>query len=345
MASSDSLLAQVLRTKLIPWTQDGLSERTLIGTSQQLKTHPDAQVTVIPTSLLGPRVVNKGGHQFAGKRWVLARWPKDALNELIQPRLICVLSGRMKFQLNDYFIEANAGHMLVIPSGVPHSNASRTCAAPGSAHCDLLYIIAFPNAIQCWIDRFAPDTNAIEPLGNILLQGEHLATTYRLMVEEIIERGNANSRIASCLMAALLAQIQRAIEENNFIHANHTDQNQFLSLVGEDTTNPENTSFTSVLQNYIYTHIHQTITIDEMAKMMFLSRPQFTRRVRRETGQSFVEFLTNCRITEAKRLLKETPLGIATISESVGIKPSYFSTVFFQHTGITPSQFREQTKT
>ena len=65
MASSNSLLAQVLRTKLIPWTQDGLSERTVIGTRQQLKAHPDAEIAITPTNLIGPRVVNKGGHQFA----------------------------------------------------------------------------------------------------------------------------------------------------------------------------------------------------------------------------------------------------------------------------------------
>lgn len=339
MASSDHLLAQILRAKLIPWTQNDLARRVLVATKRIPKKLPSSDIQITPTKLTGPRIADRS---YGGKRWVIARWPQDALNEILQPRFICVLKGRMKFQINEYIVECEAGHILVIPSGVPHSNGARTCTAPGSTICELLYITPYPNAIHCWLDRFTDTCDTIEPLGNFMLQGEPLSTTYRLIVNEIMEQGNAASKITTSLMDALWAQMERALQTDKFLPVNATDKNYAQYFLHEPLAKQRN--FTTTLKDYIYAHIHETITINDMATVMYLSRPQFTRKVRQETGCSFIEFLTRCRIEEAKLLLKGTTWSMTIIAQCIGIKPSYFPKVFFQQTGLTPSAFREQSK-
>ena len=78
---------------------------------------------------------------------------------------------------------------------------------------------------------------------------------------------------------------------------------------------------------------------------MHLSRTQFVRRMREETGQTFVEFLTDYRIKEAKTLLRESDWTISAIAGFLGFKtPSYFRTVFLRQTGQTASAYRIQNR-
>ena len=61
----------------------------------------------------------------------------------------------------------------------------------------------------------------------------------------------------------------------------------------------------------------------------------------RETGQSFVEYLTKSRIDKACGLLKCTTLRTAEIGERVGYNdPHYFSSTFKKITGQSPKEFK-----
>lgn len=78
---------------------------------------------------------------------------------------------------------------------------------------------------------------------------------------------------------------------------------------------------------------------------MHLSRSQFARQVKQETGATFVEILTQCRIAEAKLLLQESEWSTAIIAKFVGFKSvTYFHHLFVQRTGITPGQFRQNVR-
>jgi two-component system response regulator YesN len=60
-----------------------------------------------------------------------------------------------------------------------------------------------------------------------------------------------------------------------------------------------------------------------------------------EVGQTFVEYLTNKRISEAKRMLRQTDKRSSEIAFAVGYKdPHYFSFVFKKVVGCTPSEYR-----
>ncbi|MNR34343.1 HTH-type transcriptional regulator YesS [compost metagenome] len=61
-----------------------------------------------------------------------------------------------------------------------------------------------------------------------------------------------------------------------------------------------------------------------------------------ETGQTFIEFLTQIRIRKAMELLKSTSSKSYEIAFLVGYNdPHYFSNLFKRITGMTPKEFRK----
>lgn len=87
------------------------------------------------------------------------------------------------------------------------------------------------------------------------------------------------------------------------------------------------------------------LTLNEVAAQVNLSPSHFSAVFSRETGETFTEYLASLRIEKAKALLRTTPLKSFEISAQVGYNdPHYFSTVFKKHTGLSPKEFRLQTK-
>jgi AraC-like DNA-binding protein len=63
------------------------------------------------------------------------------------------------------------------------------------------------------------------------------------------------------------------------------------------------------------------------------------------TGAGAKEYITKIRIEKAKTLIESTSLTIAEISDMTGFtSQSYFSTAFKSHTGMTPSQYKQESK-
>ncbi|HEY5583574.1 MAG TPA: helix-turn-helix domain-containing protein, partial [Ruminiclostridium sp.] len=68
-----------------------------------------------------------------------------------------------------------------------------------------------------------------------------------------------------------------------------------------------------------------------------------SRLFRKHTNLSFNEYVTNLRINEAKRLMREQPgMLLKDIAEIVGYQDQhYFSRIFKSITGIAPSEFNK----
>ncbi len=88
-----------------------------------------------------------------------------------------------------------------------------------------------------------------------------------------------------------------------------------------------------------------TISLDRVAKKVNISPNYFSAMFSQEVGQTFVEYLTDRRIAEAKRLLRQTEMRASEIAFAVGFRDShYFSFVFKKVTGSTPSEYRKGEK-
>jgi transcriptional regulator GlxA family with amidase domain len=97
-------------------------------------------------------------------------------------------------------------------------------------------------------------------------------------------------------------------------------------------------------QFYIASHLHRPLSIDEVAGHVFMSRAYFTRRFRQETGRSFVEYVTDCRLEKAKVLLVNASWPLRRIAEELGISPARLRSIFLQYEGKTPADFRRENR-
>ncbi|WP_020619004.1 response regulator transcription factor [Paenibacillus daejeonensis] len=87
------------------------------------------------------------------------------------------------------------------------------------------------------------------------------------------------------------------------------------------------------------------ISIDRLAELIFLS-PNYLRTIFKEvTGKTLNEYVTQIRMDQACRMLKETNIRVQEIAKRVGYEsPSYFGAVFFKRTGLTPNSYRTHAK-
>ncbi|MGL1890338.1 MAG: response regulator [Spirochaetaceae bacterium] len=92
---------------------------------------------------------------------------------------------------------------------------------------------------------------------------------------------------------------------------------------------------------YITERFDQDLSLDEVASHVYLSPAYFCRLFKQETGENFINYIIKIRIKNAIKIMKSSNHKISEIGIMVGYKNSkYFSRVFKNHTGYTPSHYQ-----
>ncbi|HIK03237.1 MAG TPA: helix-turn-helix transcriptional regulator [Trichormus sp. M33_DOE_039] len=96
---------------------------------------------------------------------------------------------------------------------------------------------------------------------------------------------------------------------------------------------------------YINDNLDQDLTLAEIAAVVDMSMYHFSRLFKQSTGFAPHQYVMNCRIERAKKLLIQTNQSIEKICEQIGFQSqSHFTNVFRKIMGITPRAYREQVK-
>ena len=83
------------------------------------------------------------------------------------------------------------------------------------------------------------------------------------------------------------------------------------------------------------------LSVESLCSHLHLSPTYFSTLFKRETGMSFTAYVTEVRMDQAARLLRDTGEKTYLIAEQTGYTdPNYFSYVFKRRFGVTPSKFR-----
>lgn len=109
----------------------------------------------------------------------------------------------------------------------------------------------------------------------------------------------------------------------------------------KETTNPTiNRSIT-----YVNEHLKEKLNTKIVAEALHISPNYLSTYFKQETGINFMNYISDMKIEEAKRLLKLTDKSLADISNYLSFSSqSYFQNVFKWLTGKTPTEYRENTK-
>src|SRR5712691_2266536 len=93
----------------------------------------------------------------------------------------------------------------------------------------------------------------------------------------------------------------------------------------------------------MHTHLHEVLTLEDLASVACLSPSHFTRVFRRLIGIPPGEFLSALRFQAARRLLVTTSLSVTDICFEVGYTSTGSFTSRFTHlVGLSPRQLRQR---
>lgn len=95
------------------------------------------------------------------------------------------------------------------------------------------------------------------------------------------------------------------------------------------------------VQEYVDTHLHECISLADLAKVVGLSRMHFAAQFRAATGYRPHDYVLHRRIDSAKAILSSTDMRLAEVALILGFQAqAHFSTVFKRLTGETPARWR-----
>ena len=97
---------------------------------------------------------------------------------------------------------------------------------------------------------------------------------------------------------------------------------------------------------YFHTHYNEEINIEEIAASHNMSTSWFIRNFKQYTGMTPLSYILKIRISNAQHLLETTAYNVTEIASFVGYdNPLYFSRLFKNQTGFSPSEYRKQNGT
>ena len=101
-------------------------------------------------------------------------------------------------------------------------------------------------------------------------------------------------------------------------------------------------SIIGMAKDYIRGNYNRDISLDDLSRAENNSPYYFSKIFKENTGENFIEYLTNIRIDKAKELLGTTEYSMKEICSMVGYSdPNYFSRSFKKNVGVTPTEYKE----
>jgi AraC family transcriptional regulator len=94
---------------------------------------------------------------------------------------------------------------------------------------------------------------------------------------------------------------------------------------------------------WIENHLAEEFDLERLAAEVSLSKFHFHRLFKQATGISPAKFQLNARMSEARRLLRESKERVVAIAMDLGYSsPSHFAQVFRREMRMTPTAYRRQ---
>ncbi len=107
--------------------------------------------------------------------------------------------------------------------------------------------------------------------------------------------------------------------------------------------NATDSSPIEIMEEYIATYFYMDISLDSIAEKLNFSPYYLSKLFKQHYNTTFIDYLTNIRIEEARKMLTSTNKSIKEVGELVGYPNStYFVKLFKKKMDMTPSEYRSR---
>ena len=128
----------------------------------------------------------------------------------------------------------------------------------------------------------------------------------------------------------------RAVLTELFVEINQCNRNQSIFSFGKETKDMQ---MVEIVRQYIFEHIAETISIDDLANYVYMSRYNFMRRFKQCAGMSAYQFIQVCRLKKADELIR-AGMSFTQACQQCGFGDySAFYRAFLQEYSVSPRTF------
>ncbi len=110
-----------------------------------------------------------------------------------------------------------------------------------------------------------------------------------------------------------------------------------------DFTQVKHADMVHKVMEYVKTNLQKKITLNDIARHVYLSRSYLSSVFKEETGESLFAYINKIRVEKSKQYLPDKNLSMLEISALCGFEDqSYFTKVFKNSTGMSPGAYRSR---
>lgn len=241
--------------------------------------------------------------------------------------IIEVLRGSVRATVGEQRYRLQAGELLLIPSGQPHSMSTR----PESAR----YVYQFQLFPVMGVRGFG----ALRPLllTPVLLTPEMPVTSQvRALLAEAVKEAGDRSALSDLRIYGIILQLYAVLGdawERGEVDGSVPQRHTANQAVMDDAA------------GYIGRHYMEQLSLEQMAARTGLSPCYFSRLFRRYTGVTFLHFVEQKRLAAACHLLAYTDLPVAQVCVQAGfLSQATFSRNFREEMRVTPTAYRRASR-
>jgi AraC-like DNA-binding protein/mannose-6-phosphate isomerase-like protein (cupin superfamily) len=246
--------------------------------------------------------------------------------------IVYVLEGSFIQEINGRQIEMNKGDLCILDKNVVHSSL------PLRDSDVVINIILTPEFFDGIFMHLLSDDNYIS---NFIINSLYSKSkAHHFLIHHVKDDSVIKIILENLLLEYYSTVIKSSAAINGYLLILFTELSREIAYNTRELIKDEQHKVKERILTYIRNRYKDT-NLNEMAEYFHFHPSYLSSLVKKEFGKNIKDLLTNVRMSEASKLLKNTDMTIENIVLEVGYtNQSYFYKIFKKTYGMTPNQYK-----
>lgn len=197
-------------------------------------------------------------------------------------------------------------------------------------------------ALKRWISSI-PAIRSGTIAADQLRQMKNLFIVTATLVSRAAVRGGMRGDDALSLSDAYIRRAELLNSGDGIRNLQYNMILEFTEQVGNLRRGGHSSKLTLDVANYVRHHLSEPVSVSDMAREFFFSRPYLSEKFKKETGQTLTDFILKEKTEEAKRLLRYSDKPLSSVGAYLGFSSQgHFARVFKKYAGVTPGEYQKK---
>lgn len=197
-----------------------------------------------------------------------------------------------------------------------------------------------PEGLQAWFDRLFVQVEVSRRF-----RSESIKSIVGSLLQMVVDRWKGSARYLHSVQQAELVR-EHACSLETFAALKDFTAEVLRAREAEDLAKNSYSRVVQSVLRYIEEHFSDCeLSVQDVANHVHLSTTYISILFKKETQKTLKQYISDCRLDKAKRLLENEHYKVTDIAEMCGYANSnYFARVFRESEGMTPVEYREGTR-